>query len=67
MMRRGRAVKHLVKCLLPVVEQRMKSNTQGTKPVRALRCTQLPTLRCLDRYSAMDDRLIAAVKSLVCD
>ncbi|KAK3174526.1 hypothetical protein OEA41_001772 [Lepraria neglecta] len=31
MMRRGRAVKHLVKCLLPVVEQRMERNSQDYK------------------------------------
>jgi hypothetical protein len=34
MMRRGRAVKLLVKRLTPVVEQRMKNkNEQGSKPV----------------------------------
>ena len=33
MMRRGRAVKHLVKCLLPVVEQRMKGGSQDSKQV----------------------------------
>ena len=33
MMRRGRTVKHLVKCLLPVVEQRIEGKSQDSKQV----------------------------------
>lgn len=66
MMRRGRAVKHLVKRLLPVVERRMQNkHIQGSKPVLETDRVDVPSLIAVDGYPPMDDRLVTTVRSLV--